>query len=137
MVQHKKIINQASVVLASTIILQWVLINSQLSAISKIWRQSMNVQNCQWYTWIKAEPDSFHWKIYTGWLRRLNGQGPSKHLIYAALFVYDAFTPMNKYVCKRKKIYFWFIMFEMAMLKKILQNNLHQCSVIIQLTVSF
>ena len=68
----------------------------------------MDVQNDQWFIRIvMARPDSFQWKIYTSWLGRLNRQGPSKHLICAALFVFNTFTPLNIYgnVCKQKQIY--------------------------------
>ena len=85
---------------ASTVTLRWgaplyVVINIHLSAIATIWKWS-DVQNDQWFTRIiETGCDSLLLKIYTGWFRRLNGQGSSKHLICIPLFVY-----MYGNVCK-------------------------------------
>ena len=46
--------------------------------------------------------------LNTGWLRRLNGQAPSKHLVCGAWFLYNnAFTLLDRYgnLCKRKQIH--------------------------------
>ena len=56
---------------------------------------------------LRLDLTPFTRKFYNGWLRRLNGWGSSKHLICAALFIYNAFTQLNVYggVCKQKQTY--------------------------------